>query len=77
MLLLAAFIAMQTPKDEHDYSEIIDMFKEGQVTHFDLKAESGELRLTLKDKSEKITFSLAYPQRFLDDVKKYVSIYNV
>lgn len=72
MLLLAAFIAMQTPKDEHDYSEIIDMFKEGQVTHFDLKAESGELRLTLKDKSEKITFSLAYPQRFLDDVKKYV-----
>ncbi|MBQ3968864.1 MAG: ATP-dependent zinc metalloprotease FtsH [Clostridia bacterium] len=73
ILLLAAFIATQTPKDEYDYSEIIDMFSEGQVEHFDIKAESGELRLKIKDKSERITFSLAYPQRFLDDVKEYIN----
>ena len=72
ILLLAGFIAMQTPKDEYKYSEIIEMFSTGQVESFNLKAESGELKIKLKDKSEKITFSLAYPQRFLDDVQKYV-----
>ncbi len=73
ILLLAAFIAMQTPKDEHEYSEIIGMFSEGQVQHFELKAESGELKIKLKDKNETVTYSLAYPQRFLDDVKEYTS----
>ena len=73
ILLLAAFIATQTPKDEYQYSDIMNMFSEGQVEHFDLKAESGELKITLKDQAEKITFSLAYPTRFLDDVKEYIT----
>lgn len=72
IILVAAYISMQTPSQEYDYSDIISMFSEGQVEHFDLKSESGELKITLKDKAEKVTFSLAYPQRFLDDVKKYV-----
>ena len=72
ILLLAAFIAWQTPKDEHEYSEIIGMFSEGQVEHFDLKAESGELKIKLKDKEETITYSLASPQRFLVYVSEYV-----
>lgn len=73
ILLLAAFIAWQTPKEEHEYSEIIGMFSEGQVQHFDLKAESGELTIKLKDDQGVVTYSLAYPQRFLDDVKDYVN----
>lgn len=73
LLLLAAFIAMQTPSDEYDYSDIINMFSEGQVEHFEIKAESGELSLTLKDNPEKITYSLAYPQRFLDDIEDYIN----
>ncbi len=73
ILLLAAFIATQTPKDEYQYSDIMNMFSEGQVEHFDLKSESGELKITLKDQTEKITFSLAYPTRFLDDVKEYIT----
>jgi len=72
ILILAGYIATQTPKDEYKYSEIIEMFDSGQVESFNLKAESGELKIKLKDKNEKITFSLAYPQRFLDDVQKYV-----
>ena len=72
ILILAGFIAMQTPKDEYKYSDIMEMFETGQVESFDLKAESGELKLKLKDKNEKVTFSLAYPQRFLDDVQQYV-----
>ncbi len=72
ILLIAAFIAWQTPKEDRMYSEIIGMFSEGQVEHFDLKAESGELVLKLKDQPEKVTFSLAYPQRFLDDVEEYI-----
>ena len=71
ILLLAAFIAWQTPKEEHEYSEIIGYFSESQVEHFELKAESGLLKIKLKDGSE-VTYSLAYPQRFLDDVKEYV-----
>lgn len=73
IILLAAVIAMQTPKEEHEYSEIIDMFSEGQVEHFDLKAESGELIIKPKDGGAQIRFTLAYPQRFLDDVKEYVN----
>ncbi len=73
LLLLAAFIAMQTPSDEYDYSDIINMFSEGQVEHFEIKAESGELKLTLKDNPEKVTYSLAYPQRFLDDIEDYIN----
>lgn len=73
ILLLAAFIATQTPKDEYQYSDIMDMFSEGQVEHFELKSESGELKLTLKDQVEKVTFSLAYPTRFLDDVEQYIT----
>ncbi len=73
ILLLAGFIAMQTPKDEHQYSEIIGMFSSQRVERFELKAESGELKIKLKDSGEIITYSLAYPQRFLDDVKEYVN----
>ncbi len=73
LLLLAAFIAMNTPSDEYDYSDIMTMFSEGQVEHFEIKAESGELSLKLKNKTEKVTFSLAYPQRFLDDISKYIN----
>ena len=72
ILLLAAFIAWQTPKDDHKYSEIIGMFSEGQVESFELKAESGELKIKLKNDSEPVVYSLAYPQRFLDDVSDYV-----
>ena len=72
IILIAAYISVQTPSDEYDYSDIISMFSEGQVEHFDLKSESGELKIKLKDDTEKVTFSLAYPQRFLDDVKKYL-----
>ncbi|MBQ5439384.1 MAG: ATP-dependent zinc metalloprotease FtsH, partial [Clostridia bacterium] len=64
---------MNTPKDEYKYSEIMDMFEQEQVESFELKAESGELKLKLKDKTEKVTFSLAYPQRFLDDVQDYIN----
>ena len=73
LLLLAAFIAMQTPSDEYDYSDIMTMFSEGQVEHFEIKAESGELKLTLKNNPEKVTYSLAYPQRFLDDIEDYIN----
>jgi len=73
LLLLAAFIAVNTPSDDYDYSDIMNMFSEGQVEHFNIKAESGELTLKLKDKSEKVTFSLAYPQRFLDDIADYIN----
>ena len=73
ILLIAGTFALKTPKDEYKYSEIMDMFEQGQVESFELKAESGELKLKVKDKTEKITFSLAYPQRFLDDVKEYIN----
>ncbi len=73
LLLLATFIAMNAPSDEYDYSDIMTMFSEGQVEHFDIKAESGELSIKLKDQPEKITFSLAYPQRFLDDIEDYIN----
>ena len=73
ILLVAGAFAMNTPKDEYKYSEIMDMFEQEQVESFELKAESGELKLKLKDKTEKITFSLAYPQRFLDDVQDYIN----
>jgi len=73
ILLIAGAFALNTPKDEYKYSEIMDMFEQDQVESFELKAESGELKIKLKDKTEKITFSLAYPQRFLDDVKDYIN----
>ena len=73
ILLVAGAFAMNTPKDEYKYSEIMDMFEQEQVESFELKAESGELKLKLKDKTEKVTFSLAYPQRFLDDVQDYIN----
>ena len=73
ILLIAGTFALKTPKDEYKYSEIMDMFEQGQVESFELKAESGELKLKVKDKTEKITFSLAYPQRFLDDIAEYIN----
>lgn len=73
LLLLATFIAMNAPSDEYDYSDIMNMFSEGQVEHFEIKAESGELSLKIKDNPEKITFTLAYPQRFLDDIEDYIN----
>lgn len=73
LIVIAAFIFSQTPKDEYDYSDIINMFSEQQVEHFELKADNGELTLTLKGKTEKIKYSLAYPTRFLDDVSEYVN----
>lgn len=73
LIVIAAFIFSQTPKDEYDYSDIINMFSEQQVEHFELKADNGELTLTLKGKPEKVKYSLAYPTRFLDDVSEYVN----
>ncbi len=73
IIAIAAFIFAQTPKDEHDYSDIIDLFSEQKVEHFELKADNGELTITLKDDPEKIHYSLAYPTRFLDDIADYIN----
>lgn len=73
IIAVAAFIFAQTPKDEHDYSDIINLFSEQKVEHFELKADNGELTITLKDNSEKIHYSLAYPTRFLDDIADYIN----
>ncbi len=73
ILLLAAFIAWSTPKEEHKYSEIIEMFSSGQVEYFEIKAESGVLKIKPTDGGEEITYTLAYPQRFLDDIEDYIN----
>lgn len=69
----AALLFAQAPKDEYDYSEIISFFSEQQVEHFELKADNGELTITLKGKAEKVKYSLAYPTRFLDDISDYIN----
>lgn len=72
IIIIAAYFLASTPTDEYEYSEILTMFSENQVEHFELKSESGELIITLKDKKE-VKYSLAYPTRFLDDVKEYIT----
>lgn len=73
IITAAAFMFSQTPKDEYKYSEIIALFSDEQVESFELKADNGELTIKLKDKPEKIKYSLAYPTRFLDDVSEYIN----
>lgn len=76
IIICAAFIFSQTPTDEYEYSEIITMFSEDRVEHFELKADNGELTITLKDETEKVKYSLAYPTRFLDDISEYINSEN-
>ncbi len=78
VLAAIAYMSFASAEDttEYEYSEIIDMFKNDEVEHFTLKSDSGELILELKEENEdgldEISFSLAYPTRFLDDVADYV-----
>ncbi len=69
-----------TPK----YSEIVQMFRTGQVQEYELNLSSGKLLYTLfkdKDKSEKervvYEYTVANVDIFLNDVHNYVVNYNI
>ena len=80
ILLIGAVVFFANPQTSTDmkYSQIVSMFKNGEVSEFSLDLSSGNLvyKTFAKPKEEK-TYSVPSVSYFLDDIRDDVKAYNV
>lgn len=76
LLLVVTILFSNTSEKKLKYSEVIDYFKNGQVSYFEIKDNILELSLKGSDDTsgvpEKKQFMLYSPLWFLDEVKPYI-----
>ncbi|MBQ9229338.1 MAG: ATP-dependent zinc metalloprotease FtsH [Eubacterium sp.] len=83
LLLIGAVIIMSTQGKQETvkYSEIVSLFRNNQVTEYELDLSSGELTYKLRtdddaEKAEEKTYSVPSVSIFLEDISGYVNTYN-
>ena len=81
VLLIVMIFAMssQNKKDEMVYSDVVNLFRNNQVSEFEIDLSSGSLSYKLFSDDEKAaakSYSVPSVSYFLDDISDYVNAYN-
>ena len=78
MVITSSYLMkLMTPAQEtYTYSEIIYMFEDQQVEAYELDVGTGDLTLQLKDQKKVVTYRLAAPSYFLEQVQPAIDQYN-
>ena len=77
VLMSSLLMKLMTPiQKTYTYSEIVYMFEDQQVEKYQLDLGTGELTMQLKEDKKTITYRLAAPAYFLDQVQPYIDEYN-
>ncbi len=78
IIVISLIFAMQ-PKEEYPTSDIVHLFRDKQVTEYDLDFGSGELNLKLREEykgKKEIKTTVASITVFRDSVKDYIEAYD-
>ena len=76
IILFYIFTKGFEPEKTYNYSEIIDSFKNEQVTKYSMNLGSGEMEITLKD-GNIIYYTAPSTNLMYADIKDYIEKYNV
>ena len=77
VVVIASFMGTQNKKDAPKYYEIVEQFRNAQVTEYALNLSSGALEYKLDGNDEKLTYVVPNVEIFLNDVHNYVTEYNL
>ena len=77
VVVIASFMGTQNKKDAPKYYEIVEQFRNAQVTEYALNLSSGSLEYKLNGNDEKLTYVVPNVEIFLNDVHNYVTEYNI
>ena len=77
VVVIASFMGTQNKKDAPKYYEIVEQFRNAQVTEYSLNLSSGALEYKLGGSDEKFTYVVPNVEIFLNDVHNYVTEYNI
>lgn len=77
-LLIMAFIISTTSSNVQTmkYSEAIGYFERGEVDEFVLNLKNGNIQMTIKDKPEKVMYSMPYLGLFMSDLQDYIELHD-
>ena len=79
LLLIVSAIMLNQPKTQVETlktSEVIDLFRNQQVTEYELNIGNGNLTLKVKGQEEEISYKLPDVGSFVNKIDPYVDEYN-
>ena len=77
IVVIASFMGTQTKKEAPKYYEIVEQFRNAEISEYSLNLSNGSLTYKLNDKEEEITYVVPNVEIFLNDVHDYVTEYNL
>ena len=75
--VIASFMGTQNKKEAPKYYEIVEQFRNAEITEYSLNLSSGALTYKVKDSDEEIKYVVPNVEIFLNDVHNYVTDYNL
>ena len=77
IVAIASFMGTQNEKDTPKYYEIVEQFRNEQITEYTLNLSSGALEYSVKGNEEKQKYVVPNVEIFLNDVHNYVTEFNL
>ena len=77
VVAIASFMGTQNKKEAPKYYEIVEQFRNAQITEYTLNLSSGALEYSVKGNEEKQSYVVPNVEIFLNDVHNYVTDYNL
>ena len=77
IVAIASFMGTQNKKEAPKYYEIVEQFRNEQITEYTLNLSSGALEYSVKGNEEKQKYVVPNVEIFLNDVHNYVTEYNL
>ncbi len=74
---IASFMGTQTKKDAPQYYEIVEQFRNSEITEYSLNLSSGALEYKVGGSTESVKYVVPNVEIFLNDVHDYVTEYNL
>ncbi len=77
LMSVFAFSKVASTREKTEYYEIVEMFRENEISEFNLNLYSGELKYIKRDNPKSVySYNVASPNIFLEDVNDIIKGYN-
>ncbi len=77
IIAIASFMGTQTKKEAPKYYEIVEQFRNAQITEYTLNLSSGALEYKVSGNDETQKYVVPNVEIFLNDVHNYITEYNM
>lgn len=77
IVAIASFVGTQNKTDSPKYYQIVEQFRNGEVSEYSLNLSSGTLKYIKKGEEKVIEYVVPNVDIFLNDVHNYITEYNL